>query len=712
MAKRFITPFAQLGDRDSIPNEPSGNEVNYQTGYTAPYESNPETDPDAKFVERDKTNQLFNDITANIQEWQNRVYPEFVSPSDNGGASVSYDKNALVYFSDVLYKSLKDNNTDTPNQSGWVEYSDSASLISNDNGGSVQGFIDQSRIYFSNVDEMLAATIEVGRKVAAGTSEFVKISNSNAGIYNFKPESNMYLVDFLPTGYSTTASVSYFDELQDLMNYTAYKKPVIMTDFDVLLDVDGSTYGGLDVPSGTKFINPNQYALKLKPTALASYEVLGIRNRKDVELHNPVVIGDKYTHLGTTGEFGMGISIRGSCENIKVFYPRVSEVWGDGYYIGQISNGDGTAPKSITITNPIAKKCRRQGMSVTSVDGLFLYDCEFYDTKSSDSSTPLSAGPHAGIDIEPNDYNSKLQGIYISNIKGGDNDAGLFYVFLGAIETPAANRYNVDINVSNITDSGSRGAAEFIGVNKDSLYSGSINITSVNSNIAKSSPVRIRNWAQRAGIPINIDVVSASNWNVDDNAETRDLVPVSIYQTSSQTYPAVGNVYIDRLNVRSTRASIAGALVWVENGTSGAGKDINIGVGAISTNNPNMFISASPGGVTARDIGTFGSKMSTPISSSSTLSLAFIRDYIVTSPSGNPTIELPIVSNEGTKIRFRYTPGGTGTGFRLRSLNSSMFVNGQPATNITFTENSGTINLEAGLNGYYISCLGSFAIES
>jgi len=118
MAKRFITPFAQLGDRDSIPNEPSGNEVNYQTGYTAPYESNPETDPDAKFVERDKTNQLFNDITANIKHWQERTYPEFIDAASNNGA-FEYSYGDVVYFNGSLYKSLYNSNTDSPTTSKW-----------------------------------------------------------------------------------------------------------------------------------------------------------------------------------------------------------------------------------------------------------------------------------------------------------------------------------------------------------------------------------------------------------------------------------------------------------------------------------------------------------------------------------------------------------------------------------------------------------------
>lgn len=148
MAKRIITPWAENGDKDSIPETPVGLLANWQSGYPSSYEEDPGTpespNPNARFVERDVTNQIYNDITSNIQEWQNRVYPEFVSPTNNGGTPVSYDINAKVYFEDVLYRSLKNNNTDLIGEAGWIEDSNSASLVANDNGGSVQDYINSN----------------------------------------------------------------------------------------------------------------------------------------------------------------------------------------------------------------------------------------------------------------------------------------------------------------------------------------------------------------------------------------------------------------------------------------------------------------------------------------------------------------------------------------------------------------------------------------
>ena len=123
MAKRFITPFAEAGDRAAMPDAPTGTDSNYQTGYPSQYEEDPVVNPTtARFVERDKSNQLYNDITANIKEWQEHVYPEFITATNNGGVPFSYKKGSIVTYLDNDYISLVDNNTDVPTAESWRPY--------------------------------------------------------------------------------------------------------------------------------------------------------------------------------------------------------------------------------------------------------------------------------------------------------------------------------------------------------------------------------------------------------------------------------------------------------------------------------------------------------------------------------------------------------------------------------------------------------------
>ena len=130
MAKRFITPFAEAGDRAEMPDTPAGSDSNYQTGYPSEYEEDPVVNPTtAKFVERDKSNQLYNDITANIKEWQEHTYPEFITSANNSGVPFAYKKNSIVTYLGIDYASSVDANTDTPPSIKWEVYS--TSLINN-----------------------------------------------------------------------------------------------------------------------------------------------------------------------------------------------------------------------------------------------------------------------------------------------------------------------------------------------------------------------------------------------------------------------------------------------------------------------------------------------------------------------------------------------------------------------------------------------------
>lgn len=126
MAKRIITPFAEQGDKDIISESPIGLDVNWQTGYPQSYEEDPGTPEnpnlDARFVERDKTNQLLNDITSNIKEWQESAYPDFILPSNNGGIPFPYRKGAVVSYNGLYYISLNGSNTTIPTSNNWDLY--------------------------------------------------------------------------------------------------------------------------------------------------------------------------------------------------------------------------------------------------------------------------------------------------------------------------------------------------------------------------------------------------------------------------------------------------------------------------------------------------------------------------------------------------------------------------------------------------------------
>lgn len=119
MAKFFRLPFAINGNRAAIPDPPDGGGlVSYDEGYTFDYQRDPETDPLAKNIERDKQNDLFYQITLAIQQYQTQGFPDFITTADNGGVAYSYDKYAYVRWNNgvetAVYESLVSANTSLP----------------------------------------------------------------------------------------------------------------------------------------------------------------------------------------------------------------------------------------------------------------------------------------------------------------------------------------------------------------------------------------------------------------------------------------------------------------------------------------------------------------------------------------------------------------------------------------------------------------------
>lgn len=95
--KFFRFPWAASGDKIDIPDTvPPSGAVSYPQGFGPDYERNPATDPLAKRVPRDETNQLYYDLTSNLRAWQIGALPEWVTAAQNGGTAVTYPAGSLV----------------------------------------------------------------------------------------------------------------------------------------------------------------------------------------------------------------------------------------------------------------------------------------------------------------------------------------------------------------------------------------------------------------------------------------------------------------------------------------------------------------------------------------------------------------------------------------------------------------------------------------
>ena len=160
------------------------------------------------------------------------------------------------------------------------------------------------------------------------------------------------------------------------------------------------TGGTLYVPDGTYMVNAltsvylksnmtlsmsSGAVLKAITNGASNYAIVLVSNVSQVNILGGTILGERSTHTGTTGEWGHGLSIKGSSQ-VVVDGVLSRDCWGDGFYVSGSS--------SITICNVTADHNRRQGLTITSVNGMVVRNSTFKNTSGT--------LPEDGIDIEPN----------------------------------------------------------------------------------------------------------------------------------------------------------------------------------------------------------------------------------------------------------------------------------------------------------------------
>jgi hypothetical protein len=123
------TIFAAGGDLVAVPDAiQSSGSVSYDQGFGILY-STAVASGGLEFP-RAQHNQILNDITAALQQYQQNGTPPFITSTMNGGSAYSYNQVARVLSGGIAYMSLVNSNTDTPPSSKWVELPLGAPILS------------------------------------------------------------------------------------------------------------------------------------------------------------------------------------------------------------------------------------------------------------------------------------------------------------------------------------------------------------------------------------------------------------------------------------------------------------------------------------------------------------------------------------------------------------------------------------------------------
>jgi hypothetical protein len=294
---------------------------------------------------------------------------------------------------------------------------------------------------------------------------------------------------------------------------------------------------GLLPPSNTVIEFARSAQLNIIPNSSVNYSCINIKNVNNVKLINPTVIGDRTSHTGIKGEWGMGIFIGGNSKNIKIINPKTTNCWGDGIYIDGCSD--------IYIENMFSDNNRRQGMSVVSVDGLLVNGA----LVTNSNGTP----PQSGIDLEPDYDTDILNNIHLLNIVTKNNTSG--YGITINLNSFTTTNKNINITIENHKDYGSYNS---IGINNvrpsGAILNGVITLKDTYSENALSDGIYITNYGAK-NTPL-LKIIKPVVINPNSKGETSPKYGSGISIVREIACPdanVMGNLIIDHPTISDNR---------------------------------------------------------------------------------------------------------------------------------------------------------------
>ena len=183
----------------------------------------------------------------------------------------------------------------------------------------------------------------------------------------------------------------------------------------------------IDATEGIKILPENSnMKLVMSPDAVLKaignssefYDLIHVNGAGNVRICGGQIIGERYEHIGNSGEWGQGIGIYG-CSSVSIIGVDISGCWGDGIYLGSHNDEDPAAGNSyITIADCNLHHNRRNNLSVVYADYVTVERCRFDHAGGT--------APGFGIDIETNSPDNPCEHIEISDSSfDGNAQAGI-----------------------------------------------------------------------------------------------------------------------------------------------------------------------------------------------------------------------------------------------------------------------------------------------
>lgn len=206
---------------------------------------------------------------------------------------------------------------------------------------------------------------------------------------------------------SMFVDLSYDNALKDVLAlaHPTVQNAIVIEKGDYQVVAQKNADVCLAVPSNSSLIING--TVRLKPNTYQRCDIIRAKGNNIKISGSGSIVGDKHTHLGTDGEWGMGIRFHGAI-NSSVRDLTIKDCWGDCIYVGGNS-------KNILIEKCKLDHGRRQGVSVTKADGVTIRNCRI--------SNVSGTNPEYAIDLEPNANdtvdNIEIENVEVVNCEGG-----------------------------------------------------------------------------------------------------------------------------------------------------------------------------------------------------------------------------------------------------------------------------------------------------
>ena len=203
------------------------------------------------------------------------------------------------------------------------------------------------------------------------------------------------------------ADLNYENSLRDVaaLAHPKVKNRIIIEKGEYKVKAEQKAKVCVPLCSNTDFILKG--TIRLEPNNFKHYYIIQAKGENINIKGNGTIIGDKHTHLGAEGEWGMGIDLKGAI-NTTVTGLTIKDCWGDCIYVGGNS-------RKVLIEKCKLDHGRRQGISVTKANGVTIRNCTITNVGGT--------APEYAIDIEPNKRcnvdNVFIDGVLVKNCEGG-----------------------------------------------------------------------------------------------------------------------------------------------------------------------------------------------------------------------------------------------------------------------------------------------------